>query len=196
MRDAECGDFMSASIALEEIRRCPSFEGYGVTEDGRLFSFRKRVPQLTPKGVRFTSGLDYSSPVQMKLHQRKSGHMCCSIWNGKVPRITGIHQLLMDAFVGPANGLNALHKNDVPTDNRLSNLRYGTDQDNAEDRVRNGGQRRGEEVPRSKLKQQDVIDIRNAWASGESQKDLAHQYRVATGTIWHIVHRLKWKHVP
>ncbi len=53
-----------------------------------------------------------------------------------------VHQLVLGAFVGPrADGMEVLHNNDVPGDNRLVNLRYGTRSDNQRDIYRNG--RRG-----------------------------------------------------
>ena len=52
-----------------------------------------------------------------------------------------VHRLVLEAFVGPAPEGKplALHWNDVPTDNRLENLRWGDEADNAVDAVRNGG---------------------------------------------------------
>lgn len=51
----------------------------------------------------------------------------------------GVHRLVLLAFVGPCPpGMQALHENDVPDDNRLVNLRWGTPQENVADAFRNG----------------------------------------------------------
>ncbi|MDN6440479.1 MAG: NUMOD4 motif-containing HNH endonuclease [Acidipropionibacterium jensenii] len=51
-----------------------------------------------------------------------------------------IHRLVMEAFVGPCpEGMWVCHWNDIPTDNRLSNLRYGTPKGNSADLKRNKG---------------------------------------------------------
>lgn len=51
-----------------------------------------------------------------------------------------IHALVAEAFLGPRpTGLFVCHRNDVPDDNRLSNLYYGTQSENMYDKVRNGG---------------------------------------------------------
>jgi HNH endonuclease/NUMOD4 motif len=55
---------------------------------------------------------------------------------GKAHRV---HRLVLDAFVGPCpEGMESLHANDIASDNRLSNLRWGTRSDNAADTVSNG----------------------------------------------------------
>jgi hypothetical protein len=72
----------------------------------------------------------------------------------------------MEAFVGPANGLHALHRNGKPSDNRLENLYYGTVKDNMADRARHGNTVTttwiGEKHPRAILTEADVRAIR-AW---------------------------------
>lgn len=53
-----------------------------------------------------------------------------------------IHQLVLEAFVGPAGpGQECLHANDVASDNRVENLRWGTRTENLYDAVRNGKHR-------------------------------------------------------
>lgn len=50
-----------------------------------------------------------------------------------------VNVLMLEAFVGPRpEGMVARHLNDVPDDNRLENLAWGTQGQNREDSVRNG----------------------------------------------------------
>ena len=51
-----------------------------------------------------------------------------------------LHHWVLTAFVGakPFKGALARHKNDVPTDNRLENLEWGTRSQNQHDSFRNG----------------------------------------------------------
>lgn len=50
-----------------------------------------------------------------------------------------VSALVAEAFIGPRpSGMNVLHWDDNPLDNRVENLRYGTYSDNQHDRVRNG----------------------------------------------------------
>lgn len=50
-----------------------------------------------------------------------------------------VHQVILLTFVGPRpEGMESLHWNGVPSDNRLANLRYGTPVENKADMVRLG----------------------------------------------------------
>lgn len=49
------------------------------------------------------------------------------------------HRLVLEAFVGPSNGLWGLHGDDDLTNNHISNLRWGTPAENSADRLRNNG---------------------------------------------------------
>ena len=52
-----------------------------------------------------------------------------------------VHRLVLETFVGPPTEVasSALHRNDVANDNRLSNLYWGTSDENVADRRRNRG---------------------------------------------------------
>jgi NUMOD4 motif/HNH endonuclease len=50
-----------------------------------------------------------------------------------------IHKLVLESFVGPCPpGMEVLHENDDPSDNRLENLRWDCRSENIRDRVRLG----------------------------------------------------------
>ncbi|PVB19745.1 NUMOD4 motif-containing HNH endonuclease [Mycobacteroides abscessus] len=50
-----------------------------------------------------------------------------------------VHRLVAEAFYGPGpEGCEVLHLNDIPGDNRLENLRWGTRSENELDKRRNG----------------------------------------------------------
>ncbi len=53
-----------------------------------------------------------------------------------------LHRVLLQTFVGPQPGMWALHADDDRLNFSLSNLRWGTRQDNTADAHRNGGTKR------------------------------------------------------
>lgn len=72
---------------------------------------------------------------------RRRGYMTVDLRApGERPRHHLVHRLVARAFLGPhsdGKGL-VLHRNDDPSDNRVSNLRWGNASDNSRDAVRNG----------------------------------------------------------
>jgi len=68
-----------------------------------------------------------------------SGHKYVSLFGGGRRTRFGVHALVLMAFVGPRPPRHdACHWNDVPGDNQIENLRWGTRSDNRLDAVRNG----------------------------------------------------------
>ena len=69
----------------------------------------------------------------------KSGHEFVALYGDHGRINIAVHVLVLETFVGPRPaGLDACHWNDIPSDNRVENLRWGTRSDNAQDSVRNG----------------------------------------------------------
>ncbi|HEX5501125.1 MAG TPA: HNH endonuclease [Thermomicrobiales bacterium] len=58
------------------------------------------------------------------------------------------------------------------------------------------GRARGARSPQAKLTPRAVIRIRERWAAGETQQDLADEYGVTLSAIWRVVHRKNWRHLP
>lgn len=121
--------------------------------------------------------------------------------DGKGPRQLMASRVAWELTHGPIiDGLFVCH--DCPDgDNPLcvnpAHLFLGTQQDNMDDKVKKGRQRKGEGVPSSKLKESDVIRIKDIHRAGEtSVRKLAETYGVTTSTIRSIMSGRLWKHIP
>jgi len=55
--------------------------------------------------------------------------------------------------------------------------------------------KRGENHHLSRLRPEDVLDIRQAVKEGVTQLELSNRYDVCVGTISAIVSRRSWKHI-
>lgn len=55
--------------------------------------------------------------------------------------------------------------------------------------------RKGENNANSKLKANDILDIRTEFNNGSTMKDLAIKYKVNKPCIWKIVNNYTWKHL-
>ncbi len=66
-------------------------------------------------------------------------HLAVALYADSVRTDFQVHRLVLEAFVGPRPaGMEGCHWNDIPTDNRLENLRWDTRSANVADSVRNG----------------------------------------------------------
>lgn len=77
-----------------------------------------------------------------RLTPAESGHLTVDLVDDDgVVKTFKVHRLVLLSFVGePPRGQQfGLHENDVPWDNRLANLRWGSGSENGYDAVRNGG---------------------------------------------------------
>jgi hypothetical protein len=74
------------------------------------------------------------------LQQSSQGrYLVVTLYRDGRPKSVSVHRLVLLAFVGPCpDGLEGLHWDDDPANNRLSNLRWGTPGDNQRDCIRNG----------------------------------------------------------
>ncbi len=55
--------------------------------------------------------------------------------------------------------------------------------------------RRGEDNPRARLTEEQVIEIKRLLARGAGHGFLARRYGVSKFAIWSIAHNLTWRHV-
>lgn len=107
----------------------PGYEGrYEVSDLGRV----KSLPQLTSDGRRL-------KPKVLRGRPQKSGHLSVPLTLGGTCRNGLVHRLVLIAFTGPPPpGMHALHRDGNPSNNLLSNLRWGTPSQNSFDAVVHG----------------------------------------------------------
>lgn len=110
------------------------YEGdYSVSDQGRVRS---------EAGVVVRSNGRPCTRKSKILHQTahyKSGHMRVTLHRRGTQETAEVHRLVLAAFIGPCPlGLESLHWDDIPSNNALTNLRYGTRSENKLDLVRNG----------------------------------------------------------
>lgn len=164
--------------SVEIWRDIPGYEGaYQVSSLGRVRS----LPRLVPVHDRVHM-VTYARPCPGRILRQavcdKAGHV--SVHLGKHCRGIPVHQLVMLAFYGyPPAGMEAMHLNGNPTDNRPENLRYGTHSQNMIDMYRTG-------KGHLKLTPEEVRQIRFAFSCGWSVRELAAVYGVSDSCIRRI----------
>ncbi len=180
MRRMGFRDSGSSAVPLsrEIWRDIPGYEGsYQVSTKGRVRSLPRYVP--VQDSVR---GISYARYCPGKILRQavcdRAGHL--SVHLGKYCRGIPVHQLVMLAFHGfPPPGLEAMHINGNPKDNRPENLKYGTHSENMIDMYRNG-------KGNISLTPEDIRQIRFGFACGYSPQELAGMYGVSESVIRRI----------
>lgn len=101
-----------------------------------------------------------------------------------------IHQLVLEAFVGPRpSGYHGHHRNGNLKDNRLENLIWISPSDHL------ALWKFGERHPNAKLKEQDILEIRQLVREGLRQVDVAKMFNISPANVNHIVNRISWTHI-
>lgn len=126
-------------LAGETWRAVVGYEGlYAVSDHGRVYSYARR--QYCGHGDGRLRAGQLLKPTASGRHPHLKVVLTGHSTKGQRGRrrTFRVHQLVAAAFLGPRpSGLQTLHWDDDATNNRLSNLRYGTPKENGEDRLRN-----------------------------------------------------------
>ncbi len=108
------------------------------------------------------------------------------------------HRVVWEWTYGPIpNNLRVLHKCDVPQCVNPEHLWLGTQGDNMQDCVHKGRFPRlhGDAHYSSKLSTNSVIEIRQRYRDGLTQRQIAVEYGVSPTTIWQALHNVTWPDV-
>lgn len=93
-------------------------------------------------------------------------------------------------------GLDVLHKCDNKVCVRPDHLFVGTAKDNALDASKKGKMHPGEKTAQSKLKEHQVLKIRERYLGGDTNlRMLGNDFGVHRKTVEDIIHRVTWKHI-
>ena len=166
---------------LEIWRDVVGLSDYEVSNLGRVKSKQRRIHK------RGRLCMHYEKIMKLREHTAGGYPLVEFKKDGKQVRRL-VHTLVLEAFVGPRpKGYETRHLNGIKTDNRLSNLAWGTPSENGDDRIRLNEIPRGESSPTAKLTSQQVIEIRRRYGLGESQFELAKEFGVSQSNVSCIV---------
>ena len=177
----------------EEWKDIKGYEGYyQVSNTGRVRSLDRTIinkngmeKKLKGKELKFqerksdTQGNNYRWVILYKNRKRETKY---------------IHTLVLIAFKrNRPDGFQTRHKDGNGGNNNVTNLAWGTQSENHQDKLRHGRVPLGERVINSKLTKEEVIQIRKRYAAGGiSQEKLGQLYNVSGVNIYFIVSRKSW----
>ena len=156
-----------------EVRPVPGYPGYSVSTTGQVFGKHSDTAGgLMPE-------TDEQGHLQVTMHRKGS------------PRSGSrelVHRLVLSAFARPARaGEQARHLNGNPSDNRLSNLRWGTQNSNWQDRDAHGNRQ-----SHHKFTDDQVAAVRAKSAHGDTAPNIARDYPISDTQVRNIVAGQHW----
>lgn len=170
------------------IKPCPSYPGYCASDSGVIYSQRKRKGIAGRRGGS-TVFIDPAYFKKLNPTTNRKGYAQLGIALAGSKTVAGAHQLIADAFHGPCPiGMVVRHLDDVKSNLHPSNLAYGTNAENAQDRVRNGGYKAGENHHSAKLSNDQALLIRQKRQAGQKFKSLALEFHVSVSTVEAIIY--------
>jgi len=108
-----------------------------------------------------------------------------------------VHRLVAAAFLESSPERPQInHKNGIRTDNRVENLEWCTNLENALHASRQGWLKHGSKHKSTHLTELNVQEIRSQYARGEKMQALARVYGLTLGTLHPLIRGKTWKHVP
>lgn len=115
-------------------------------------------------------------------------------WDGR-PRPASQVALILSGSPKP-EGVEACHRCDNPPCVNPTHLYWGTRQDNIDDAYARGQRAGGERHSAARLTEAQVVEIREAFATGADYRDLGSTYGIDPRSIFGITSGKKWPQAP
>lgn len=162
------------------IKQIPDLKGYYATSEGEIWSTHRSKCNGNVKILR--PGM------------HSAGYRIVSLKCNGTQKSFYVHRLIASTFLGDKNE-QVNHKNLNKTDNNLINLEWVSQVENIKHAQVNGVTVKGENVGTAKLKNQDVVIIKQLLDAGETGKNISGKFNVSAGTISMIKTGKIWTHI-
>ncbi len=154
----------------------PGFSQYQVSDSGEILSYHRGKPRQ----------------LKVRLSQ---GRAVVSLYQNGKQFYTLVGPLILTIFVGPKPlGMECCHWDGNPMNNRISNLRWDTHQENVADSIRHGTFPVGSRNGRAKLIESDIALILRQASEGIPIKQIARNFGIDPATVRPIIRGDAWKH--
>jgi hypothetical protein len=174
------------------------YNNYQVSSFGRV----KSKARFLSEGKR---GRRFQKEKMLVLSKTKTGYVQVSLYNEKGMKLKRVHSLVADAFLPLDQKKETVdHIDNNKKNNRIDNLQWMSFCENSKKAVKDKLHVFGERNAFSKLKEKDVIHIRDEFLKpdhterGSKEKtlrSLMKGYGMSRFAIKAIVYRWRWKHI-
>jgi len=168
-----------------EWRAIAGFPGYEVSSGGEVRSYYLPGHRILGEEPRILL-------PAIKRH----GYQEVTLCDGHRHTSHRVHVLVLEAFRErrPSNKV-ARHLNGNRINNHLTNLVWGTHDDNERDKLKHGTLYRGSRHPRAKITESDVLKMKALRTQGMLLKDIGARFDVSPDCVSSIMHGRTWQHV-
>lgn len=160
----------------------PLNNGYSISSHGKILSKARHIKY---KG----NVTKFRKETLLKPYKDKLGYMFVTIpINGKL-HCKRVHRLVAETFIeNPENKPCVLHIDNNPSNNTVSNLRWGTQLENIHQAAVENRMKHGKEHSNFKFSNETILEIRNRYLIGDiSQKSLAKEYNASLCMISYFI---------
>lgn len=184
---------------LEEVwKDIKDYEGYyQVSNLGNIKSLDRYVDHYCRFNGKITPMLRKGRP--RKIGSSPNGYsVICLRKLGNHPSHRSVHRVVCEAFIpNPSNLPQINHIDGNKKNNIVSNLEWCTPSENQFHAIRNGltSSKIGESAPRAKLKEIEVLQIKEMLKTNKAYTQISSQFKVTPGNIYRIDKKLSWKHL-
>lgn len=163
-----------------EWKEIPGFPDYEISDNGSI--------------RRATAGCGAVKGKILRQYSDEAGRLTCTIRRLGRHKTVRPSRLVAITFIGPPPfpRAEACHNNGNPQDNRKNNLRWDTCAGNKADMIKHRTRLCRHKHKMARLNPQQVRRIKERYAKGELQREIADRYGVKQGTISRIVNGIRW----
>lgn len=175
-------------------RKMNGFSMYEVSEFGHIRSLDRTLKPLIDKMGRSIPERRKKGVI-LKMRKHKFGYLMVTLVrdSGNVFGMTA-HRAVALAFKGdpPFENAVARHLDGDCSNNHFSNIEWGSQLDNIQDAMQHGTIQKGEGRYNAKLRESDIVEIRERVMSGEKFAEVGRDFGLSECACFQIASGKKW----